>query len=195
MDLLETLWGHWHAVGLALADAEWATASGLGDWTVRELYAHVGRGVTTTAGLVASEAEPELADAASYFRALRGLGAKGAEQVAAAARDWAAARDADALVGDFDGPAAKVLADVRATGTGVVTTIAGAMRMSDYALTRVLEATVHLLDLLAVVPGAVEVPEPALRRAVDVLADLTPPAGFIALATGRPSGAVFPVLT
>ncbi|HWO65058.1 MAG TPA: hypothetical protein VNO31_33985, partial [Umezawaea sp.] len=73
--------------------------------------------------------------------------------------------------------------------------IAGVMRLGDYALTRVLEATVHLLDLVAAVPGAAEVPERALRRTVDVLADLTPPAEFIALATGRASGGVFPVLT
>ncbi|MET1071707.1 MAG: maleylpyruvate isomerase N-terminal domain-containing protein [Umezawaea sp.] len=195
VDLLEALWGDWHAAGLALTEAQWASASGLGEWTVRELYAHVGRGVATTAGLVAVESGPELPDAAAYFRALRGLGAKGAAQVAAAAQDWAAGRDAGTLVGDFDGPAAKVVAGVRDTGTGVVATIAGAMRMSDYVLTRVLEATVHLLDLVAVVPGVVEVPQAALRRAVDVLADLAPPAEFIALATGRPSGAVFPVLT
>ncbi|WNV85971.1 maleylpyruvate isomerase N-terminal domain-containing protein [Umezawaea sp. Da 62-37] len=182
-------------VGLVLTDVQWASASGLGEWTVRELYAHVGRGVTTTAELVAVGSGPELPDAASYFLALRELGPTGAVGVAAAAKEWAAERDVGTLVGDFDGLAAKVVADVRAVGTGVVTTIAGTMRMSDYVLTRVLEATVHLLDLVAVVPGAAEVPEAALRRAVDVLTDLTPPAELIALATGRPSGVVFPVLT
>ncbi|MEO6082423.1 MAG: maleylpyruvate isomerase N-terminal domain-containing protein [Umezawaea sp.] len=194
IDLLDQLWGAWHAVGLALTPEQWAAGSGLGDWTVRELYAHVARGVTTTSGLVATSSEAELPDAAAYFLALRGLGAKGAEQVAAHAREWAAARDVETLVGDFGGLAAATVAGVRAAATGVVVTIAGAMRLNDYALTRVLEATVHLLDLAAAVPGAVVVPEQALPRVVDVLADLTPPAEFIALATGRPSGPVFPVL-
>jgi uncharacterized protein (TIGR03083 family) len=193
VELLDVLWRAWHAAGHVLAPEQWAAPSRLGDWTVRELYAHVVRGVTTTSELVASQSEPEVPDAAAYFRALRG--AKGAVQVAAAAREWAAARDVDALVGDFDGLAATTLAAVRAGGTGVVTTIAGTMRLSDYVLTRVLEATVHLLDLAAVVPGVATAPERALRRTVDVLADLAPPAEFIALATGRASGAVFPVLT
>lgn len=193
--LLDLLWGTWHAVGRALTPEQWTAGSGLGDWTVRELYAHVARGVTTTSALVVTSSEAELPDAAAYFRALRGLGAKGAGQVAAAAREWAAARDVAALVGDFDGLAATTLAGVRAAPEGVVVTIAGTMRLTDYAVTRVLEATVHLLDLAAAVPGAVVVPEQALRRTVDVLADLAPPAEFIALATGRPSAPVFPVLT
>jgi len=195
VDLLGLLWRTWHEAGLGLAPDRWSAPSGLGDWTVRELYAHVGRGVTTTSRLLPVAAEPELPDAAAYFRALRPLGDEGAAQVAAAARDWAAERDLDTLVADFDEPAVTTLAAVRATGTGAVTTIAGAMRLSDYVLTRVLEATVHLLDLVAAVPGAAEVPERALRRTVDVLADLAPPAELIALATGRASGAVFPVLT
>jgi uncharacterized protein (TIGR03083 family) len=194
IDLLDQLWGAWHAVGLALTPEQWAAGSGLGDWTVRELYAHVARGVTTTSGLVGTSSEAELPDAAAYFLALRELGAKGAAQVAAQAREWAAARDVETLVGDFDGLAAATVAGVRAGATVVVVTIAGAMRLNDYALTRVLEATVHLLDLSAAVPGVVVVPEEALPRVVDVLADLTPPAEFIALATGRPSGPVFPVL-
>lgn len=195
VDLLDLLWRTWHGAGLALTPEQWAAPSGLGDWTVRELYAHVVRGVATTAQLVPVEAEPDLPDAAAYFLALRALGGKGAEQVATAARDWSDARDLDTLVADFGEPAAATLAAARATGTGAVKTIAGAMRLSDYVLTRVLEATVHLLDLVAAVPGAAEVPEPALRRTVDVLADLTPPAEFIALATGRASTGVFPVLT
>jgi uncharacterized protein (TIGR03083 family) len=195
VDLLGLLWRTWHEAGVALAPERWSAPSGLGDWTVRELYAHVGRGVTTTARLIRADGEPDLPDAAAYFRALRPLGDEGAAGVATTARDWAAARDLDTLVADFDEPATAALTAVRATGTGVVTTIVGAMRLSDYVLTRVLEATVHLLDLIAAVPGAAEVPEPALRRTVDVLVDLAPPAEFIALATGRASSAVFPVLT
>jgi uncharacterized protein (TIGR03083 family) len=193
VDLLAHLWQTWQTTGQALTPDQWASQSGLGTWTVRDLYAHVSRGVTTTAGLVASPSPPEIPDAAAYFRALRALGPQGATHVAEAARDWAATHPVETLIADFGALAATTLAKIRTTGT--VTTIAGTMRMSDYALTRVLEATVHLLDLTTATPGIATIPEEALRRTVDVLTDLTPPADFIALATGRPAPPVFPVLT
>jgi hypothetical protein len=56
-------------------------------------------------------------------------------------------------------------------------------------VTRVLEATVHLLDVGGQPPGE------ALNRAVDVLVDLSPPEDLVRLATGRPAGQFFPVLT
>ena len=190
VDLLALLWRTWHRAGSSLTSSQWASPSGLGDWTVRDLYAHVAKGVTTTATLPVTREPPVLADAAAYFLALRPLGAQGAHHVAASAKEWATR---PTLVEDFDTLATSTLARFRTATT--VTTIAGPMRILDYALTRVLEATVHLLDLTAAVPGIATVPEPALHRTVDVLADLTPPADFIALATGRSTPALFPVLT
>ncbi|HWO59183.1 MAG TPA: maleylpyruvate isomerase N-terminal domain-containing protein, partial [Umezawaea sp.] len=116
VDLLDLLWRTWHEAGLRLTPDRWSAPSGLGDWTVRELYAHVVRGVTTTSRLVPVDSEPELPDAAAYFLALRSLGDEGAAQVAASARDWAAERDLDTLVADFGEPAVATLAAVRATG-------------------------------------------------------------------------------
>jgi hypothetical protein len=194
-DLLARLWRHWLDIGRRMPAELWTTSSGLGDWTVRELYAHVSRGVSTLAGLAAqppAPGDPDLADAAAYFAALSPLGATGAAQVAEAARQWAASRPDDVLVGDFDRPAAAAL---DAAGDTVVRSIAGTIRMTDYLLTRILEATVHLLDLGQVVPGAGVPPAGALHRTVDVLADLTPPADFVRLATGRPAAAIVPVLT
>jgi hypothetical protein len=173
-----------------MAADQWQTPSGLGDWTVRDLYAHVGKGVHTLADLQSQPAihdEPELPDAAAYFAALRPLGVAGAEQVARAAAQWAAERGKDVLVGDFDGPATAALTGV--VGHQVVRSIAGTIRMAEFVVTRIVEGTVHLLDLGRTPPAD------AMDRVVDVLADLSPPEDFIRLATGRPAAAIFPVLT
>jgi hypothetical protein len=193
--LLGDVWSCWLRAGRRMPAAVWERASGLGDWTVRELYAHVARGVTTLAGLVAEPlpgGEPELADAASYFGTLMRRDA--AAQVASAAREFA--RTATGLVDHFDGPATTALADARDAGASVVPTVAGSMRLADYVPTRVVEATVHLLDLRAAVPEVDLPPRRAMSRTVDVLVDLMPAPDFIRLATGRPNAsAPFPVLT
>lgn len=54
----------------------------------------------------------------------------------------------------------------------------------------ILEATVHLLDL----QRALGVPPAGLEHTVGLLAEMTPPVGFIELATGRSEVEVFPVL-
>jgi mycothiol maleylpyruvate isomerase-like protein len=197
VDLLASLWKCWHQAGTRLSETAWTHASGLGDWRVRELYAHVSRGITTLTDLVAQpiDGDAELSHAAAYFAALRPLGDAGAKHVAAVATEWAL-RPIDALVDDFDAPASAALDVVRANGNVVVQTIAGSMQVYDYLLTRVLEATVHLLDLGRAVADAPGVTEDALRRTVDVLTDLLPAEEFVALATGRAAPtAMFPILT
>jgi hypothetical protein len=189
-DLLARVWRCWLDAGRRITADEWETPSGLGDWTVRELYAHVGKGVHTLADLRSQppvHGEPELPDAAAYFAALRPLGTAGAEQVARAAVQWAADREKDVLIEDFDGPAVAALAGV--VDHQVVRSIAGPIRMAEFVVTRIVEGTVHLLDLGHTPPAD------AMDRVVDVLADLSPPADFIRLATGRPAAAIFPVLS
>lgn len=197
VDLLASLWNAWHQAGTRLSEAGWTAASGLGDWRVRELYAHVSRGVTTLANLVAQPigGNPELPHAAAYFAALRPAADAASKQVAAAAAEWAS-RPTHVLVGDFGAPASAVLNAVRVNGNAVVKTIAGSMHVYDYLLTRVLEATVHLLDLRRAIIDAPDVTADALRRTIDVLSDLLPAEEFVALATGRAvSTAMFPLLT
>ncbi|MBP2327970.1 uncharacterized protein (TIGR03083 family) [Kibdelosporangium banguiense] len=192
------MWNRWHIAGRRMPAEMWTAGSGLGDWTVRELYAHVSRGVSTLADLIAQPLctdEPELSDAAAYFAALRPLGKQGAAQVAQAARIWAAERADEVLVEAFHGQAGRVLAALSVNGNNVVRSIAGTIRLSDFAVTRILEATVHLLDLGAVVAHAAGPTPDALHRTVDVLTDLFPPADFVLAATGRSSSVVLPVLT
>jgi uncharacterized protein (TIGR03083 family) len=189
--LLAELWRSWFGAGQRMPADLWTRPVGLGDWTVRELYAHVGKGAGTLRDLVSRQpihGEPDLPDAAAYFAALRPLGAAGAAQVAQAATEWAAGRSNDVLVNDFEAPVPDM------DGQSVVLSIAGTIRLADYLVTRILEATVHLQDLGQVVPD-VTVPPEALYRVVDVLADLCPPEEFVRLATGRPAKVIFPVLT
>ncbi|MEV4319973.1 maleylpyruvate isomerase N-terminal domain-containing protein [Actinocrispum sp. NPDC049592] len=184
--LLTALWQQWQDVGTAMPAGRWSHPTGLGKWTVRDLFAHVALGVRTTVQLAsqpAVESGPELGDAAAYFAALRPLGEAGAAQVARLATQWASVRSDAELVAGFDVPVPDL------AGDPVVRSIAGTIRFADYLVTRVLEATVHLLDV------GVQPPGEALDRAADVLLDLCPPADFVRLATGRPAGPLFPVLT
>lgn len=187
-DTLAELWREWHSAGLWMPEDRWTAPSGLDDWTVRELYAHVGRGVSVLAEMVTqapNEGEPDLPDAAAYFAAVRPLSAA---DVAKTASAWAAERSDDALVEVFRAP-------VPTLSGNTVHSIAGTIRVADFAVTRILEATVHLLDLRAVASHAGMPAPDALRRTVDVLADLTSPTEFVLAATGRSSPVVFPVLT
>jgi hypothetical protein len=193
-DTLAELWHGWRDAGLRMPADLWRARSGLGDWTVRELYAHVSRGVSTLGDLLAQAPVPgeaDLPDAAAYFAALRGTA--GAAQVARTARAWAAGRTDEVLIEAFRADA--VLAALPTVGDAVVHSIAGTIRVGDFAVTRILEATVHLLDLGAVVPHAGRPGPDALRRTVDVLADLAPPTDFVLAATGRAAPAVFPLMT
>ena len=196
LDVLAEVWECWRRAGQWMPAQLWDAPSSLAGWTVRELYAHVARGVGTLAGLLAEPVArpPELEDAAGYFAVLTARG-RASAQVAEEARKYATEWSNTELTGHFGERAATVLAVVRAEPRMVVATIAGSMRVADYALTRVVEATVHLLDLRESAPGADPPPDDAVRRTADLLVELSPATDFIRLATGRPHPPVFPVLT
>jgi hypothetical protein len=71
-----------------------------------------------------------------------------------------------------------------------VTTVVGGMRLRDYLPTRTFELVVHTSDLAAAIGVRPEVPAPAARQALLVVADLAVAAGLAAplllAATGRP---------
>ncbi|MEU8604760.1 maleylpyruvate isomerase family mycothiol-dependent enzyme [Streptomyces parvulus] len=151
-----------------LTPGQLALPTRLGDWTVRELVAHVGMALTAVDRLL-DEPEPARQDG----RLL----------------DWpsAIAADADAIAGtarrlaaDHPGLDAH-LADVERRfterldthpGGRLLPTSAGALPLADYVVTRAVELVVHTDDLTAAVPGLdIPLDRQALAAATRLLAD------------------------
>ncbi|MFE1028488.1 sterol carrier family protein [Streptomyces sp. NPDC058818] len=169
--------GNVRAAVRTLTPEQLALPTRLGDWTVRELVAHVGMALTAVDRLL-GEPEPARQDG----RLL----------------DWpfAIAADADAIAGTARRLAAEHpdpdahLAEVERRftdrldahpGSRLLPTNAGVLPLADYIVTRTVELVVHTDDLNAAVPG-LDVPydRQALAAATRLLAD--------ALAARAPGG-------
>lgn len=151
--------------------------------------AHTSRSLLTVEMYLARPAAAvEVASAMDYFRATRAAVADPA--VAARGRDAGTALGTDpaAAVAEI---AARVLSlvDTR-TGTELVTTIAGGMRLADYLPTRTFELAVHTADLASALGVPPEVPATAAAQALHVVAGLAVGDGLagplLLAATGRP---------
>jgi uncharacterized protein (TIGR03083 family) len=162
---------------------------GLGEWDVRALVGHTSRSLLTVEMYLARPATNiDVASAVDYFRQTRTIAAG----PAVAARG----RDAGAALGDDPAAAAaeisaRVLPLVEArTGSELVTTIAGGMRMADYLPTRTFELAVHTADLAAALGLPPDLPVAAARQALGLVADLAAEDGqagpLLLAATGRP---------
>lgn len=155
----------------AIPDAHW-DAPAVGEWTVRELVAHTARAFRTVVEY--AEGEPKdptpIATAAEYFRIVLAEEtphlhiAERARREAPSEPDWVTAVDravADALaVVDESDPS-------RAMHLFV-----GEMPLGQYLATRVLEVTIHGIDLASVIVVPAHPPAEALRVTLLVLADL-----------------------
>ncbi|RAG87323.1 hypothetical protein DN069_02020 [Streptacidiphilus pinicola] len=197
-DLLTELWQSWAQRGAAFAPAEWNTPTRLPGWSVQALYAHVAPDPALFAGLRGAIVEQPAAitsgaEILRIFNRPGGVAHVAADAVAAQARDSADVTSPEELVKRFaEGPATVAQlggfpdATAVAHPAGLVTL--GALR--DVAI---MEATVHLLDLIAAVGGP---PPPAAALAVtrDMLADVPDPTAFIEAAAGRTQDAVLPVI-
>ncbi|RSN52117.1 hypothetical protein DMH12_20245 [Streptomyces sp. WAC 04229] len=160
--------GNVRAAVRGLTAEQRALPTRLGDWTVRELVAHVGMALTAVDRLL-DEPEPARQDG----RLL----------------DWpfAIAADADAIAGTARRLAAEHadldahLADVERRfterldthpGSRLLPTSAGALPLADYVVTRTVELVVHTDDLTAAVPGLdIPLDRQALAAATRLLAD------------------------
>ncbi|MFD7134617.1 sterol carrier family protein [Streptomyces sp. NPDC059894] len=166
-----------HAAG-TLTPEQLALPTRLGDWTVRELVAHIGMAVTAVHRAL-DKPEPARQDAVLL--------------------DWPFATAADApAIDDFTRGVAeshpdlvtyltdidrrlRELLDAHPAGR-LLQTNAGALPLADYLVTRTVELVVHTDDLNAAVPGLdVPVDRQALAAATRLLAD--------ALAVKAPGGA------
>ncbi|MFJ8110025.1 sterol carrier family protein [Streptomyces sp. NPDC096132] len=161
-----------------LTPEQLALPTRLGEWTVRELVAHIGMAVTAI-GRSLDLPEPPKQDATLL--------------------DWPFATSASSsAIDDFTRGLAERHTDLEAylagvardlveqldthPGTRLLKTNAGALPLADYLVTRTVELVVHTDDLNAAVPGlAVPVDRQALAAATRLLAD--------ALAVKAPGGA------
>jgi hypothetical protein len=178
----------WFVGTTALVGERWQQ-SGLGEWDVLALVGHTSRSLLTVETYVARPAPAvEVASAADYFRVTRALAASPA--VAARGRDAGTA-----LGGDPATAVAEIAERVRRlidslTGTELVSTIAGGMRLADYLPTRTFELTVHTSDLAAALGVEADIPATAAAHALGIVTQLAVVDGLAAplllAATGRP---------
>lgn len=171
-----------------LVDGRW-DRPGLGEWNVRALVGHTSRSLLTVeAYLDCPAAAAEVGSAADYVRATRAMAAGPA--VAARGREAGTALGSDPAAA-VAAIAARVLPLVDAqTGTELVTTIAGGMRLRDYLPTRTFELAVHSADLAVTLGVPPNVPSTAAAQALRLVAELAAEGGLagplLLAATGRP---------
>ncbi|MEU9580037.1 maleylpyruvate isomerase family mycothiol-dependent enzyme [Streptomyces chilikensis] len=167
------------AVG-ALTPDQLAAPTRLGDWTVRDLLAHIAFATGSTSRLLDAPEPPKAELVPATWPA---TSAAHAARVAASARELGEAHpDLDAL---YAHTADRLTADLEANpGRRVLAGVTGALTLTDYLATRCVELAVHTDDLnaaLAAVDGpAVPQDRQALATATRVLAD--------ALAHSAPGG-------
>ena len=122
--------------------AHLAVPVGLGDWTVRELVAHLGLGIGLSR-FVTSAAEGAVPlSLGEYVRAYP----PAAEQIAEMTRELSSTFGDD-VVGGFRRTAAEAFAHLDATPGDVLQARRGPIARDDYLLTRLLELVVHADDL------------------------------------------------
>jgi uncharacterized protein (TIGR03083 family) len=190
----------WYLATVEQIDPARWSEPGLGEWSVLEVVAHASRAfLTLERYLKPGGHRIDVESGADYFRrAMEGPDANAA--IAARGRDEAAELGEDP-VGTVRARARSALAAVEAAPVGAVcVTFAGTLSLGDYLGTRVVELTVHTLDLAAAVGWVdAEPPEAAARVSLIVLSALAAqPSSAVLLRalTGRvplPSGfSVFP---
>ncbi|MFD9236392.1 maleylpyruvate isomerase family mycothiol-dependent enzyme [[Kitasatospora] papulosa] len=171
---------HVRAAVRALTPGQLSGPSGLGEWTVRDLAAHV----TTVLERISGELErPEPSGGTPQLTLLEwpASTAGQAEGIADDARSLAAARPRlDALYEETAERFARLVDDV--PGERLVTTRAGTMRLGDFLVTRTVELVVHSDDLHRATGLDVPYDRQALAACTRLLAD--------ALADKAPGGSV-----
>jgi uncharacterized protein (TIGR03083 family) len=187
---LEAVWRRWAEVGGGLTDEEWSRPSRCTGWDVAALFAHVG--VFPQAVLDPPQADggdPVTAvDILRGFNTASGVAHMMAGRVADHAVALAAQVGRPGLVAFFAEGGPRGIAALRGhpadglvpwPASAAVTTWAEAARIA------LLEAVVHLLDVLDALGRPPEVLAEALRETVHLLADLADPVAFAEGATGR----------
>ncbi|MFF9489983.1 sterol carrier family protein [Streptomyces sp. NPDC014676] len=169
--------GNVRAAVRTLTPEQLALPTRLGDWTVRELVAHIGAALTAVDRLLD---EPEPARQDGRLLDWPSAIAADADAIAGTARRLAADHpDLDAHLADVERRFTDRL-DAHPGGRPIPTS-AGALPLADYVVTRTVELVVHTDDLNAAVPGlGIPYDRQALAACTRLLAD--------ALAAKAPGG-------
>ncbi len=131
----------------AIDPARWADP-GLGEWSVLELAAHASRAYLTIERYLQPTGQIDCDSGAEYFR--RAMQATDAnEAIAARGRDEVAELGEDPMSAVRDRAASAVRVVEAASPGAVCVTAAGTLSLGDYLGTRVVELTVHTLDIAA----------------------------------------------
>jgi uncharacterized protein (TIGR03083 family) len=171
--------------------AHLAEPAGLGDWTVRELVAHLGLGIGLARFVSAAGPEAVPVSLGDYVRAYP----PAAEQIAGLTRDISD-EFGDDLVGGVRRTAAEAFAALDALPAEVLQARRGPITRHDYLTTRLVELVVHGDDLqralghddAPLLPAAVATVSDALASAYEERTGRRPPddgLGWIRRAAGR----------
>lgn len=151
----------------------WTTDTGLPDWSVAHLVAHLAQTLRTISQVERSAASPD--PVAAYLARLPAVAGEIHDREVAAATG----RSPADVLADYDAQLAAV-AD-RPTLPPVVQAPRGPLRAGDFLATRAMELTVHADDLTRALPEhPAPMQQPAVKIAVRLLADV-----FAAAAPGR----------
>ncbi|MFJ4558178.1 sterol carrier family protein [Streptomyces massasporeus] len=169
--------GNVRAAAAGLTPEQLALPTRLGDWTVRDLVAHVGMSLAAVSRLLGL---PEPARQDGTLLDWPAAIVADAPDIAAHARELAESNPDPAA--HLAAVEERFTADLSAhPGTRLLATSAGALPLADYLVTRTVELVVHTDDLNAAVPG-LDIPcdRQALAACTRLLAD--------ALAAKAPGG-------
>lgn len=201
LTILATLWSAWARHGQAMTPEQWQRPTRLGDWDVRSLYTHAATWPRRFPTLLerVTDTPPTHDTAAALLREFNrpgGVAHTRREQIAAAAREDAAAHPVEQAVDQFRHTGPRAIETARRLGPVAVDYGGHAiLPLAEAVSIGVMEATVHLLDLQRALGVPPDVPADGLRHTVAVLVDMAPSVDLIEVATGRGTAKVFPVLT
>ena len=149
----------------------------LGIWTVRDLVGHTSRAITRMEDFVSKRTgQASVTSAAHHYHIA--LGRDGADDVIAKQDQSAGSELGDDPASVVRAAADRVLPVVENVPEDAIIAYApGSIRFDHYLQTRVLELTVHTLDLLNAVGIEEEPPREALVETLHLLADLAADSG------------------
>jgi uncharacterized protein (TIGR03083 family) len=159
----------WYLATFEAVDPSRWSQPGLGEWSVLEVAAHASRAYLTIERYLQPGGQIDCSSGAEYFR--RAMQASDAnEAIAARGRDEVAELGEDPISAVRDRAASAIAAVESASPGAVCVTAVGTLALGDYLGTRVVELTVHTLDVAAAVEQTVvEPPEAAARVSLIVL--------------------------